>query len=184
MTPLTALWLPILASAVLVFVASSIIHMVLPYHRSDYRRVPDEDRLMSDLRAASLQPGQYAVPHAGSPKEMGDPAFVERQRSGPNVLLTVLPAASGMGTALAAWFVFGVAVSVFAGYVAGRALGPGADYLDVFRFSGAAAFGVYGLGSWPGSIWYGRPWAATAKSTFDGLVYAALTAGVFGWLWS
>ena len=40
MVPLTDLWLPILLSAILVFVASSVMHMLLTYHRSDYRQTP------------------------------------------------------------------------------------------------------------------------------------------------
>ena len=43
MVPVTSLWLPVLVSAVIVFVASSILHMVLPFHRKDYRAVPSED---------------------------------------------------------------------------------------------------------------------------------------------
>ena len=34
MVPLTSLLLPIVLAAVLVFLVSSVIHMVLPYHRS------------------------------------------------------------------------------------------------------------------------------------------------------
>jgi len=34
MVSLAALWLPILLAAVFVFIASSIIHMVLPYHKT------------------------------------------------------------------------------------------------------------------------------------------------------
>ena len=45
MVSISALWLPILLSAVIVFVASSIIHMVLPVHRGDYRKLPEEDRV-------------------------------------------------------------------------------------------------------------------------------------------
>ena len=37
-----ALWLPIVVSAVLIFFASFVLHMVLTYHWSDYRRLPDE----------------------------------------------------------------------------------------------------------------------------------------------
>jgi hypothetical protein len=33
------------------------------------------------------------------------------------------------------------------------------------------------------SIWYSRAWINTIKSTIDGLIYALLTAGTFGWLW-
>ena len=36
MVGLAALWLPILLSAVIVFVASSLIHMVSGWHKSDY----------------------------------------------------------------------------------------------------------------------------------------------------
>lgn len=33
------------------------------------------------------------------------------------------------------------------------------------------------------SIWYKRKWSSTLKSMADGLVYALVTAGTFGWLW-
>jgi len=44
MVPIAALWIPILLSAVIVFVASSIIHMLLPYHRSDYGNAPGREQ--------------------------------------------------------------------------------------------------------------------------------------------
>ena len=62
-------------------------------------------------------------------------------------------------------------------------LGPGANYLDAFRFAGATAFIGYTLALWQMSIWYRRAWSMTIKSTFDGLIYSLLTAGAFGWLW-
>lgn len=184
MTPLTSLWLPILLASVLVFAASSVIHMLLPYHRGDFRPVPDEDRVMADLRRAGLAPGEYALPHAGSPKQMQDAAFQEKLKAGPHALLTVLPAGGpSMARLLGLWFAYIVVVSVVAAYVAGRALGPFAPYLDVFRFAGSAAFAAYALWPWPQAIWYGKPVRNALKSSFDGVVYALLTAGVFGWLW-
>ncbi|MBW2258413.1 MAG: hypothetical protein JRI25_27990 [Deltaproteobacteria bacterium] len=74
-------------------------------------------------------------------------------------------------------------LGIFAAYVAGRALEPGAHYLAVFRFAGCMAFVGYALALWQNSIWYKRAWSTTLKSSFDGLVYALLTAGTFGWLW-
>ncbi len=74
-------------------------------------------------------------------------------------------------------------VNTFAAYIAGRALGPGVDYLAVFRFVGAAAFLGYSLALAQSSIWAARAWTTTATSMFDGLVYGLLTAGTFGWLW-
>lgn len=184
MTPLSALWMPVVLSAVLVFIASSVAHMVLRYHQTDFRRIPSEDQVLEQLREAGLAPGEYAAPHAASPKDMNDPAFVEKMKRGPVALLTILPGGPpSMTRPLALWFLLSLIISLTAGYVAARALGPRADYLDVFRFVGTTAFAGYVYGLWQQSIWYGRPWRTTLKSSFDGLVYALLTAGVFGWLW-
>lgn len=72
MTELASLWLPILLSALFVFVASSVIHMVLPIHRGDYRKLPQEDRVLDGLRDV-VPPGQYMFPCPDSMKDMGTP---------------------------------------------------------------------------------------------------------------
>ena len=184
MVPLMSLWIPILLSAVVVLVVSSVIHMVLSYHRSDFADLANEDDVMAALRKTGISPGDYLVPRAGSPKAMKSPEFIEKMKKGPVVFLTVMPSgAPAMGAQLAQWFAYSVVVGIFAGYIAGRALGPGAHYLAVFRFAGCSAFLGYALALWQNSIWYKRAWSATLKSTIDGLVYALLTAGIFGWLW-
>ena len=91
MVPLVTLWLPIVLSAVIVFLASSLIHMLLPYHRTDFRRVPDEEKAMEALRKFDIPPGDYLVPCAGSPKEMKSPAFVEKLTKGPVAFMTIMP---------------------------------------------------------------------------------------------
>ncbi len=184
MVPLILLWVPILLSAVVVFAASSVIHMVLHYHRSDFANLANEADVMDALRKTGIRPGDYLIPRAGSPKEMKTPEFIEKMKKGPVVFLTVMPSGPPtMGAQLAQWFVYSVVVSIFAAYIAGRALGQGAHYLAVFRFAGCSAFIGYALALWQNSIWYKRAWSATLKSTIDGLVYALLTAGIFGWLW-
>ena len=184
MVPLMSLWMPILISAVIVFVASSIIHMVLPYHRSDYGKLSAEDAVMEALRKYSIPPGDYLVPCAGGPKAMKDPVFLEKLKKGPVILMTVMKSGPfSMGGQLAQWFLYCVVVSVFAGYIAGRALLSGTDYISVFRFTGTVAFVGYALALWQNTIWYKKAWTTTLKSTVDGLVYACLTGGVFGWLW-
>lgn len=182
MVPVMSLWAPILLSAVLVFVASSIFHMVLPYHRSDFRKVPAEDELMESLRRLGVPPGNYVMPHAGSPRAMKDPAFIEKKKRGPVAVLTVMRNPS-MAASLIQWFFYCAVASVFAAYIAGRALGPGEEYLSVFRFAGCTAFVGYGLALWQNSIWYKIAWSTTLKSNFDSLIYGLLTGGVFGWLW-
>ena len=62
MTSLPTLWLPILLSAVFVFVASSLVHMVLQLHKNDYRKLPAEDELLDALRRTNTPPGQYMFP--------------------------------------------------------------------------------------------------------------------------
>lgn len=184
MTGLTALLLPILLSAVLVFIVSSIIHMVTPWHKNEYPKLPNEDQVRNALRPLALPPGDYMVPRASSPQEMRSPEFMEKTKQGPNLILTVLPTGPfSMTKNLIMWFVYSLVVGVFAGYVAGRALPYGTAYLQVFRFAGVAAFLGYAVALWQMSIWYQRSWITTIKATVDGLLYALLTAGVFGWLW-
>ncbi|MGH7606602.1 MAG: hypothetical protein ACREME_04605 [Gemmatimonadales bacterium] len=184
MTDLSALWLPILLSAVIVFIASSAIHMLSLWHKNDYPKLPNEAQVMDALRPLGLPQGEYMMPRAASTEEMRSPEFRERWKRGPGVILTVLPPGPvGMGRSLTLWFVYALVVSVFAAYVAGRALPPGAEYLAVFRFAGVTAFIGYAVALWQMSIWYNRSLGLTIKATVDGLIYGLLTAGVFGWLW-
>ena len=184
MVPIASLWMPILGSAVLVFLLSFVVHMLLTYHRTDWARLPAESDVADAIRRANVAPGDYMTPWAEGPKAMNDPAFIERMKAGPVAVMTVMPAkAPSMGRELAQWFVFTIIVGVFVAYITGRALPPGADYLEVFRFAGTTAFAAYALGSWPDSIWYKRKWSTTLKNTVDALVYALATAGVFGALW-
>jgi hypothetical protein len=184
MVSITALWVPILLSAVIVFVASSIMHMVLPYHKSDYRKLPDEDEVVDALRAAGVTPGPpYHFPHT-THKEMKSPEVVEKFKRGPIGLLTVIPSgAPAMGKYLGMWFAYCVVISIFVACVAGRTLAPGTRYPEVFHVVALASFLAYGLGQIQDSIWKGQTWGVTAKHVFDGLIYALLTAGTFGWLW-
>ena len=184
MVPVMSLVVPILVSAVIVFVASSIIHMMLPYHQADFGKLSKEDEVMEALRRFSIEPGDYVVPCAGSPAGMKKPEFLDKMNKGPVAFMTVLrPGSPAMGTSLVLWFLFSVLVSTSAGYIAGRALAAGDSYLEMFRFVGAAAFMGYSYALLQNSIWYSRNWRMTTVTMFDGLVYALLTAGTFGWLW-
>jgi hypothetical protein len=184
MVPIFSLWLPILLSAVFVFVISSIFHMVLKYHQNDFSKLPKEEEIMADLQKYNLPPGEYSMPRADSMKEMSSPEYLDKTKKGPVAMMTVMESGPPkMGMSLLLWFIYSIVVGIFAAYIGSRALGPGADYLSVFRFVGTTAFVGYTLGSWPTSIWYKRKWSTTFKNTFDGFVYALFTAGTFGWLW-
>jgi hypothetical protein len=158
--------------------------MALRYHKNDFRKLPSEDEVMAALRRFNVPPGDYCVPRPESMADMKKPEFLEKYKNGPVVLMTFLKSGPPtMGPSLVQWFLFSVVVSIFAAYVAGRALQPGAPYLSVFRFAGTTAFAGYALALLPQSIWYKRNWGTTIKSVIDGLIYGMLTAGTFGWLW-
>jgi hypothetical protein len=184
MIPLTALWLSILLSAVIVFFASAIMHMVLSYHKSDYRKLPDEERVTDAMRDADVKPGPaYFFPYF-SFKEMKSAPVIEKMRRGPVGLLTVLPSGPpAMGKNMVQWFLYCVVISIFAAYLSSRLLAPGTAFLQVFRVVGTVAFLGFGAAHAQESIWSGRSWLVTLKHLFDSVVYALLTAGTFGWLW-
>jgi hypothetical protein len=178
------LWLPILISAVLVFITSSIIHMASPWHKNDYPRLPKEDEFRSVVGPLDLPPGDYMIPRPQSREDLKSPEFAAKAAEGPNVIMTVMPKGMmSMGSSLVQWFVYLIAVSTLSAYIVGRATPPGAVYMHVFQLISTVAFIGYAVALWQMSIWYRRSWTVTVKATIDGLIYAFLTAGVFGWLW-
>jgi hypothetical protein len=183
--PITNLWLPIFLSGILVFVVSSVLHMVLAYHRNDFWKVPGEDAVADALRPFDVPPGDYVLPHSDSPQELQSEEFRAKVSKGPTWFITVVHPTTffNMGPQLVQWFAYTLLVGIVSAYVGGRFLAPGTDYLDVFRLTGTVAFASYSMGLMQRSIWYKQRWSSTLKSMFDGLIYATLTGGVFGWLW-
>jgi hypothetical protein len=181
MVPLTALWLPILLASVIVFIASSIMHTVLKYHASDYHRLPDEEAVRNALRGAPR--GFYGLPYCDH-KDMKSPAMQEKLKQGPVAHISVMENGPvNMGRFLGLWFVYLLLVNFFVAYLAAHTLAPGAHYLAVYRVVGTAAFLAYGLANFANSVWKAQTWSMTIKEILDGLLYAGLAAGTFGWLW-
>ena len=184
MVTIGALWLPILLSAIAVWVASAIIWMVMPYHKSDFRKLPDEDAALRALTPQGLVPGQYSFPYSGSPEDLRDPETARKFEAGPVGFLTVVPSGTPtMGGKIMLSFVFYLVISMVVAYLVSRTLDPGADYLAVFRVTGTVAWLAYGTATVPDAIWFGRPWSGIVKGMLDALVFGLLTAGFFGWLW-
>jgi hypothetical protein len=183
LVPLAALWLPIVLSAVIVFFASFVMHMLLKYHQGDYKKLPDEEKVSAAIREAGVAPGLYMFPHT-THAEMKSPEAAEKFKRGPVGTLNVRP--NGpivMGKFLGQWFGYCLIISFFTAYVTGIMLAPGTHYLMVFRVATTVAFMAYGLSQLANGIWKGEPWSMVIKEVIDGLVYGLLTAGTFGWLW-
>ena len=185
MVPLIDLWLPILSVRRVVFVASNLVHMVLRYHKTDYSPVPKEDEVMAALRPFSIPPGDYMMPRAGSMQEMKSPAFQEKWKRGPVVVMTVMRSDHNfMGRTLVQWFVLLPGRQPVRGVRDQPRRPVRARRISKCRaFASTTAFAAYGLALWQYSIWYRRKWSTTIKANLDALLYGFLTGGVLGWLW-
>jgi hypothetical protein len=182
--PFGSLWLPVVVSAVAVWLLSAILHMVLKYHRADYRALPGEDAVAAALGAGSPPPGLYVLPHVGDPSRMKDPEVQERYRRGPVAMITVMKSElPAMPKYLLLWFLFCLLVSFAAAYIARHTLSPATDGLLVCRITGTVAFIGYGFGAFQDSIWRATPWSNSLRALVDALLYAVATGAIFSWLW-
>jgi len=183
MVPLHTLWLPVLLASVLVFVASSLIHMVVKWHNTDYLQLPNEEEVRAAIRKGSPGPGQYILPHCHM-EDMGKPEVQQKYEEGPLGLLTLQ--ANGrprLARSLVGWFLFNLLLSAAVAIILGHTSGPGASHRHVFKVAAAITFLVHAGGSCPAAIWMGKPWRIVAKEAVDGLVYGLVVGAAFGWLW-
>ena len=183
MVVLSSLWLPIVLSAVVVFMASFFVWMVLPHHRKDWTKLKDEDAVRKVLNDQGIGAGQYQMPYCKTAKEMADPEVKKRMDEGPVAILTVMPGPPNMGRNLSMTFTHYLVVSFLVAYVAAHTVPADAAYLAVFRVVGTVAVLSYCAGLIPAAIWFGRSWSSTAWELLDGIAYGLLTAGTFAWLW-
>ncbi len=184
MVPLAELWLPILLSAVFVFIVSSILHVLVPLHKDDFARLPGETQLLEAMRNQNVQPGSYMFPCGESIKDMATPEMIEKCNKGPVGIMTVtVSGPPAMGKNLAMWFIYSVVVGIFVAYIAGQGLARGAEYMAVFRMTAATAILVYAVSYIVDSIWKWQKWGTTIKFVFGGVLYGLATAGTFAWLW-
>jgi hypothetical protein len=184
MVPYASLWLPIVVSAVIVFLASWIIHMFLPLHRGDFLKLPNEDGVLDALRSMNIPSGQYLAPYANTAAQMKQPEYQEKRKRGPSLFLTLNAGGdTGMGKSLLQWFIYLLVISGFTAYLARHGVSTGTRYLSVFKFVALAAFMAYGVGHAHQSIWYRQAWRTTVVYFIDGLIYSLLTAGTFACFW-
>jgi hypothetical protein len=184
MVQLSQLWLPILLSAVAVFIASSVIWMVLSFiHKHDYKPLGDkEPQVLEAIRAWGLPAGMYMFPYC-DPKDRNSPAQKEKEAKGPWGMISLRDNNWSMGQMMGLWFLNALLISFMVAYVASHALPVGAQYLKVFQIVGAVGFLAFGGGAMTDCIWKGRSWNTLPGALFDALVYGCLMAGVFGWRW-
>lgn len=189
---ITELWLPILLATVGVFMASAIVWMATPLHKKDFLDPPDESTILGAIRTHDFRPGMYYLPWCKGGNRQ-DPAYLEKAKQGPWAMVIVPDGMPNFGRSLGLWFVNCLVLSVFVAYITSHALplragaaAPlvgGAPYLKVFQVAGAATFMAHAGMAAHDTIWKGLGWRYTFGKLVDGLIYACVTAGFFGWLW-
>jgi hypothetical protein len=184
MLSIVQLWLPIIVAAVFVFIASSLVHMVLKWHNSDYSGFSNEDEVLAAIRKGNPKPGIHMIPYCTDMKDMAKPEVMAKFQQGPTGKFILRAGCTpGMGKPLLQWFVLCLVISVFCGMLAGHTLAAGTVFSQVFCVTGIAAFMAYGFGAFIQGIWWGQPWGAVIKDAIDGVIYALVTGAAFAWLW-
>ena len=181
---LASLWLPIVLSAVFVFIASALNNMFLKFwHTPDYRKFSNEDEIRAAINAGNPEPGQYSLPYC-SPDAMKDPAMKEKFAQGPLGMVNLRrPGSISMGVTFLQWFLFCLLVALFCAMIAAHAVPPGADPHLVFHVTALAAVMAYAFGCFTDAIWWSVPWRSAFKYIVDGIIYAIITGFTFQWLW-
>jgi len=181
---LSALWMAVLLAGVLCWFASALIHMLLKYHNFDYRELSNEQEVVAALSAGSPSPALYTMPYCADMKQMGDEAMQKKFHDGPVAVIAVMQnGMPPMGKLLLQQFLFFISGAMLIGYLATLSMVQGAEYMSVFRFVFVAAFVTYAWAQIPHSIWLGQPWSNCVRYIIDALIYSAVTAGAFAWLW-
>lgn len=184
MSDVLQLWLPIVLTAVFIFIASSLIHMVFKWHNGDYRKLTNEDAVSAAIRAGAPSPGQYVLPHCMDMKEMQSEAMQKKYNDGPIGFLTLRPnGLPRMGPALVMWFLFTLLVAAIAAFIAITSIGLSAHPHVAAHLIGLVSLLAYGAGSIQAGIWMGKPWGSVAKDLLDGFIYAGISAMTFLYFW-
>ena len=180
---LVTLWLPILLSAVAVFLVSSVFHMAINLHKNDTKGLSNEVEVAEALRGGGVKPGEYLIPFCGDMKEMGTPEFKAKLDRGPVLFMTVMPnGPMKFGASLVQWFVYSIILGVLVAYVGHLTL-QGVEKITVFRVLGTVAVMPYAFAYIQDFIWKGRSAKVCFKFGFEGLIYGLVTGAIFAWLW-
>ena len=178
-----SLLLPIVVSAVAVFVLSMIVHMT-PWHRRDYGKLPDEDGVMKALRPFNIPPNDYVTPHPGSADYMKSKEYDDKRAAGPVMWVTIVPSGPwNVGKMMGLWFLFTVVVAATIACLVRTIVPPGGDAHAAFHYVAVITFLTYAMGIVPMSIWYERKWSTTLRYAVDAAVFALASGWIFSMLW-
>lgn len=187
---LSQLWLPIVVSAVAVWIAGAVIWMAMPHHKKDMLELPNRTEAIEKIRSLGLPPGNYMFPAGGCSKEtMKDPEVQRCWKEGPLGYISLWKTPPKMGGNMIGTFCVHVVVSVLVGYLAWVTIGGGAAGLAglgaepgfgrIFQVAGTAGILAYAFSHVPNGLWFGASKRAIAMNIVDGVVYGLIMGAVF-----
>jgi hypothetical protein len=179
---LANLWLPIVLSAVAVFFASFLFWAVLPFHKKDYKVLPDEAAFTAYVRSSAIAPGSYAFPNCATANKK-DPEFIKKWKEGPAGMLNVWPTTMSMGRNMVLTFLVYLVVGIVIAYLASLTVPPAAGFNSVLRIAGTAGVLAYTFSFIPSAIWFCQPRAMLVRNIIEGVIYGLITGLIFAALW-
>ena len=177
-----ALWLPIVLSTIAIFFCSFLSWMVFHLHQKDWGKLEHEDALMETIRDMDAADGNYMFPGTTNPKDMQDPAFMEKYAAGPRGVITLFPVPNmgkNLGLTMLYFFVCCCTFAYLADFALKPGSEPGADFITVFRFVATIAMFTFAAAVIQHSIWFrirvvGHVIESIAYSLIAGTIFAAL----------
>ncbi|MEC9374344.1 MAG: hypothetical protein VYC34_10900 [Planctomycetota bacterium] len=183
MDMLADLWLPILLCGIALFFASFLAWAILPTHKPEWKKLPNEDEVRRMIEQQNIAPGQYLFPYCDDPKEMKDPEKKAKYATGCQGMMTIFPGPPNMGAKMAQTVIYFLVVSFVIAYVAGETIAPGASFLHVFQIVGTIGVLAHASGQVLHEIWFTPPLRARITCFIDGVAYGLITGAIFAWLW-
>jgi hypothetical protein len=180
---LIPLWLPILLSAVAIWIISAIVWMALPHHKQDFIGLTDEDGFMDSIRRSGIKPGNYVFPDFRDREAMKSEKISKALEEGPVGHLSVWRTPLTMVSKLVGTFIVYIVVSTLIAYLTRVALPGPAEFAKVFQIAGTAGILAYCFSSIPNALWFGSYKRTIVASFIDGIVYGHITGAIFAWRW-
>ncbi|MCZ6837183.1 MAG: hypothetical protein O7G85_15520 [Planctomycetota bacterium] len=178
------LWLAIMASSFAVFIASSLAHMVLPHHKKDWDKLPDEEALLEFIRKNKVPRGQYMFPSCEDWNDLKDPEKKKHYMAGPHGTIRIWSGMPNMGRNLGLTFLSYIIIGLFVAFLSSMAnLQAGSEFMPVFIFTATAAIMAYTFGYIGDTIWYGQPLKPFLNDLADSILFGLLTGVMFALLW-
>lgn len=177
---LISLWLPILLTTVMLFFSGFICWMVLPNHKPDWKKLPNETEFLHKMAEWDIPKGNYAYPYAMDKESMEGENAKKAIEQGTFGTIQAWGGQPSMGNNLLCQVGFLFVTNFCLAYLATLGVAPGADFMTVFRFVATAAFLTFTAAVVPGAIWFKN---RITGHIIDGVIQAAIAGAVFAWLW-